>query len=171
MDLALLVLRLVVGGLIAAHGLGKLAGWFGAGYGLRGTAGYLAGFGFRPGMFWALVVGVTEALAGLLLAAGLVTPLAGAAIAATMFVAARTDHGGKGPWIFNGGWEHVLTNAAIALALAGTGPGRYSVDRALGLGLDGVGYLAAAILLALVAAGATLALRGSRAGVLTPSES
>jgi len=173
MDLALLVVRLVVGGLIAAHGLGKLAGWFRAGYGLRGTAGYLEGFGFRPGLFWAVVVGVTETAAGLLFAAGLVTPLAGAAVAGTMFVAARTDHGGKGPWIFNGGWEHVLTNAAIALALVGTGPGRYSVDHAFGLDLDGPGYFGAALLLALVSAGATLALRGSRvpAGASTVVES
>jgi putative oxidoreductase len=81
-----------------------------------------------------------------------------------MFVAARTDHGGKGPWIFNGGWEHVVTNAAVALALAGTGPGRFSIDRALGLDLGGAGYLGAALVLALVSAGATLAVRGG----LTP---
>lgn len=161
MDLALLVLRLVVGGLVAAHGLGKLGGWFKAGYGLKGTAGYLEGFGFRPGMFWAVVVGLTETLGGLALAAGLVTPLAGATIAGTMFVAARTDHGGKGPWIFNGGWEHVLTNAVAALAIVGTGPGRYSLDQALGWDLAGIGYLWAALGLALVSAAATLALRGA----------
>jgi putative oxidoreductase len=160
MDTALLVLRLVVGSLIAAHGLGKLGGWFKAGYGLSGTAGYLEGFGFRPGRFWAIVVGITETLAGLLLAAGLLTPLAGAAVAGTMFVAARTDHGGKGPWIFNGGWEHVVTNATVGLALAGTGPGRFSIDRALGLDLGGAGYLGAALVLALVTAVATLTVRG-----------
>ncbi|MGH7128767.1 MAG: DoxX family protein [Planctomycetaceae bacterium] len=169
MDLALLVLRLVVGGLVAAHGLGKLAGWLRAGYGLRGTAGYLEGFGFRPGTFWAIVVGLTEAAAGIALVAGLLTPLAGAAIAGTMFVAARTDHGGKGPWIFNGGWEHVLTNAAAALAVVGVGPGRYSMDRALGLDLAGTGYFWAALGLALVTAGATLAVRGNRASGLAGS--
>ncbi|HKA68564.1 MAG TPA: DoxX family protein [Actinomycetes bacterium] len=160
MDLALLMLRLVVGGLVTAHGLGKLGGWFKAGYGLKGTAGYLEGFGFRPGMFWAVVVGLTETLGGLALAAGLITPLAGATIAGTMFVAARTDHGGKGPWIFNGGWEHVLTNAAAALAVVGTGPGRYSLDRALGWDLAGAGYFWAALALALLTAAATLVLRG-----------
>src|SRR5262245_39990827 len=160
MDTALLVLRLVVGSLIAAHGLGKLGGWFKAGYGLDGTAGYLEGFGFRPGRFWAIVVGITETSAGLLLATGFLTPLAGAAVAGTMFVAARTDHGGKGPWIFNGGWEHVVTNAAVGLALAGTGPGRFSIDRALGLDLASAGYFGAALALALVSAGATLAVRG-----------
>ena len=162
MDTALLVLRLVVGLLIAAHGLGKLGGWFKAGYGLSGTAGYLEGFGFRPGRFWAIVVGVIETSAGLLLAMGLLTPLAGAAVAGTMFVAARTDHGGKGPWIFNGGWEHVVTNAAVGLALAGTGPGRYSIDTALGLDVGGANYLGAALALALVTAGVTLGMRGAR---------
>jgi putative oxidoreductase len=150
----------VVGSLIVAHGLGKLGGWFKAGYGLDGTAGYLEGFGFRPGRFWAIVVGVTETSAGLLLATGFLTPLAGAAVAGTMFVAARTDHGGKGPWIFNGGWEHVVTNAAVGLALAGSGPGRFSIDRALGLDLASAGYFGAALALALVSAGATLAGRG-----------
>jgi putative oxidoreductase len=155
----------VVGSLVAAHGLGKLGGWFKAGYGLSGTAGYLEGFGFRPGRFWAVVVGISESSAGLLLAIGLLTPLAGAAVAGTMFVAARTDHRGKGPWIFNGGWEHVMTNAAVALALAGIGPGRYSIDRALGLDFGGGEYLGAALVLALVAAGATLALRSDREAV------
>jgi putative oxidoreductase len=157
MDTALLVLRLVVGSLIAAHGLGKLGGWFKAGYGLSGTAGYLEGFGFRPGRFWAIVVGITETLAGLLLAAGLLTPLAGAAVAGTMLVAARTDHAGKGPWIFNGGWEHVVTNASIALTLAGTGPGRYALDHTLGFNLAGGRYLVAATVTAVLAAAATLA--------------
>ena len=159
MDLALLLVRLVVGVFLVGHGLGKLTGAFGGGYGVAGTAGYLEGFGFRPGRFWAFVVGVTELAAGLLLGLGLLTPLAGAAIAGTMLVAARTDHLGKGPWIFNGGWEHVVTNAAIGVALAGTGPGRYSLDHELGLDLAGGGYLLAAAVAALVSAGATLTVK------------
>jgi putative oxidoreductase len=158
MDLALLIIRLVVGGLVAAHGLGKLAGWFGAGFGLAGTAQYLEGFGFRPGWLWAIVAGMTETVGGLLLASGALTPLAGAAIGGTMLVAARTDHAGKGPWIFNGGWEYVTTNATVGLAIAGVGPGRLSVDRAAGLDLDGAGWLAAAAALAVLAAAMTLAL-------------
>lgn len=159
MDLALLIIRLVVGGLVAAHGLGKLAGWFNAGFGLAGTAHYLEGLGFRPGRLWAIVAGLTETAGGMLLAGGALTPLAGAAIAGTMLVAAATDHAGKGPWIFNGGWEHVATNAAIALAIVGTGPGRLSLDRALGLDLAGIGWLGATAALATACALATLTLR------------
>lgn len=158
MDLALLIIRLVVGGLVAAHGFGKLAGWFGAGFGLAGTAQYLEGFGFRPGRLWAIVAGTTEAVGGVLLASGALTPLAGAAIAGTMLVAARTDHAGKGPWIFNGGWEHVTTNATVALAIVGTGPGRFSIDEVAGLELDGAAWLVGAAALAITAGALTLTL-------------
>jgi hypothetical protein len=58
-------------------------------------------------------------------------------------------------WIFNGSWEHVVTNAAIGVAMAGTDPGRHSLDHELGPALAGGGYLVAAAAAALVSAGAT----------------
>src|SRR5919199_836875 len=80
-DLGLLVLRLVVGGLLAGHGAQKLFGWFG-GFGLLGTGGYLASLGFRPGVVFAALAGLAEVVGGLLLvaAAGTETGLAAAGV-------------------------------------------------------------------------------------------
>jgi len=162
MDTALLLIRLAIGLLLAAHGLQKLAGWFG-GYGLAGTGGYLEGFGFRHGRFWAAVAGSSEFFGGALFALGLLTPLAGAAIAGTMLVAARTDHKGKGPWIFNGGWEYVLVNAVVTSAVGIAGPGEFSLDHVLDVAPHGSEWGWAAAAGAIVVAVATLGWR--RAGV------
>lgn len=147
MDLGLLVLRGAVGPLMAAHGAGKLFGWFGAGYGVEGTAGYLESLGFRPGKRYAILAGATELVGGVGLTLGLATPLASAATIGQMIAAARTAHAGKGLWVTDGGAEYPLTIAAIAAALGHTGPGKYSVDAALGL--DRHGFLPGAIALAL----------------------
>src|SRR4029450_10623996 len=66
MDIGLLLLRLVVGLTVAAHGGQKLFGWFG-GYGLAGTGGWLESIGFRPGKLQAAVAGGAEFVGGLLL--------------------------------------------------------------------------------------------------------
>lgn len=156
MDLGLLVLRGAVGPLMAAHGAGKLFGWFGAGYGVAGTAGYLESLGFRPGRRYALLAGATELVGGLGLALGAATPLASAATIGQMVTAARTAHAGKGLWVTDGGAEYPLTIAAISAALAHTGPGKYSVDGALGI--DRHGFLPGAAALALGLGAAQLAL-------------
>jgi putative oxidoreductase len=154
MDIGLLLLRVVIGLLLAGHGAQKLFGWFG-GHGLDGTGGFFHALGYRPGKRWATVAGLSEFLGGLLLAVGLFTPLAAAAIIGTMFNAAVSVHAKKGPWITDGGWEYTLVLAASAAALAFTGAGAVSVDYALGLDLDGAGWGIAAIALALVAGIAT----------------
>jgi putative oxidoreductase len=97
-----------------------------------------------------------ELLGGTLLGLGLVIPLGAAIVAATMLVAARTDHRGKGWFIAGSGSEYVVTNAVIAIAIAAVGGGRYSLDSALGLDARGLGWGLAAALAALVAAGAVL---------------
>ena len=159
MDTGLLIVRVVVGTLLVGHGLQKLAGWFG-GYGLRGTGGYLeSSFGFRPGLFWAVVAGVAEAGGGLLLGLGLFTPLGAVAVAGTMVVAMRTDHAGKGPWYFNGGWEYNLVLIALALQLAFGGPGEASLDHALDWDLSGIGWGVAATAATLASAVVTMASR------------
>ena len=68
-SVGLLVLRLVVGLVMAAHGSQKLFGWFG-GHGLAGTGGFFEMIGFKPGRFFALLAGTTEVVSGLLIAAG-----------------------------------------------------------------------------------------------------
>lgn len=163
MSTGLLITRLVVGALFAMHGSGKLFGWFRAGFGVAGTAGYLEGFGFRPGRQFAILVGSSEIAAGLMFGSGFLTPLAAGIIVGVMVTAARTDHAGKGPWIFNGGWEFVLTLGTVAVATAITGPGDASLDAALGLQLDGPRWAVAALVVGLLGAGAALATRGSAA--------
>jgi putative oxidoreductase len=153
MSTGLLILRLVIGLVLAGHGAQKLFGSFG-GYGIAGTGGWLASIGFRPGKQMAVLTGLAELLGGLALAIGLLTPLAAAAVIGTMTVAAWT-HSANGLWGTNGGYELPLINTAAAAALAFTGAGAYSLDNALGL-TWGNGWAIGAIALALVAAGVAI---------------
>jgi putative oxidoreductase len=93
MEIGLLLIHVTFGLLLAGHGAQKLFGILG-GYGLEGTGGYMESFGLRPGKLFAALAGAAELGGGLLLAAGLATPLAAALIASTMIVAAFTDHRG-----------------------------------------------------------------------------
>jgi putative oxidoreductase len=158
MQIGLLLIHAVIGALLAGHGAQKLFGVFG-GYGLEGTGGYMEGFGLRPGKLFAAAAGTAELLGGLLLAVGLFTPLAAALIAATMFVAARTDHAGKGLWIFNGGAEYVLTVSAVAIGLAFNGAGAWSLDAVIGWHVAGLGWGLGAFGVALGGGASVFALR------------
>lgn len=137
MDIGLLILRLVVGGLFIGHGTQKLFGWFG-GYGLDGTGGWYDSIGHRPGRRMAAVAGSAEAGGGLLLVLGLITPLGSAAIIGMMVAAIMSVHIEKGLWNSNGGLEFPLVMATAALALAMVGPGSISLDEALDLANGGV---------------------------------
>jgi putative oxidoreductase len=130
MSAGLLLLRVVVGATMSGHGAQKLFGWFG-GPGPHGTKGMLAKLGFPAATPLALIVGLSEA-AGLLLALGLVTPLASLALAVVMLVAIATVHWSKGFWNTAGGYEFPLVILTVAVAIAATGPGRFSLDRAIG---------------------------------------
>jgi putative oxidoreductase len=132
-DLALLMVRLIVGLTIAAHGAQKLFGWFG-GPGLRGTSGWLASMGLRAASFWALMAGVSEFGGGVVLALGLLSPFGSLGIIAAMVMAIILAHW---PRFFasNQGMEYplVLLGGAVAAALSGSGT--YSLDGLLGLTL------------------------------------
>ena len=149
MSIGLLILRLVVGLTLAAHGAQKLFGWFG-GYGLAGTGQFLEQLGFRPGRLHAAQAGIAETVGGLLLALGLLTPAAGAAVVAVMLVAAVSVHLKGGFFAQGGGYEYTLVLGAAALALAFTGPGAISLDQALGITWSGetwgLGALAAGLI-------------------------
>ena len=129
MSYGLLIVRVVLGGTMAAHGSQKLFGWFGGG-GPRGTAGFFAGLGFRAPLAMALLVGAGELGGGLLLALGLVTPLAALAIGTVMVTAVSTVHWKHGFFAGNGGYEFNLLISAVATGIAATGPGRFSLDAA-----------------------------------------
>jgi putative oxidoreductase len=158
MDLGLLIVRLVIGITLAAHGSQKLRGWFG-GYGIAGTGSFLEQLGFRPGRLHAALAGIAEMGGGLLLAAGLFTPLAAAAILGVMVVAVGSVHWSKGFFVHNGGFEFNLALAAGALAVAFTGPGAISLDRALGLSWSGNSWGLIALVLGLFAGAGELLTR------------
>ncbi len=131
-DLGLLLLRLTQGGLFAGHGSQKLFGWFG-GYGLKGTAGWVESLGLRPGSWWAPAAAISEFGGGVLNALGLFHPLGPIGIIASMSMATAKVHWGKPIWVTAGGAELPVTDITIALALMLTGPGRCSLDYALGI--------------------------------------
>ena len=156
MDTGLLIVRLVFGALLIGHGAQKLFGWFG-GHGLDGTGGFFHSLGFRPGRAMAVVAGLSEAGGGLLLALGLLTPLAGAVIVGTLLVAASV-HIEKGLWGSNGGYETAFLYAVLAGAVSVAGPGSVSLDRAFGIDDSwSVGLGLAAIAVGLLSGAAIIA--------------
>ena len=153
MSLGILLLRLVVGLTLAAHGSQKLFGWFG-GYGLDGTGQFMESLGFRPGRRHALAAGLVELSGGLLLALGLWTPLGASLIASVMLVAAMTVHGKNGFFAASGGYEFNLVLGAAALSIAFSGPGALSLDAVVGDVPAGVAWgVGAAVVAALGAIG------------------
>ncbi|WP_017934919.1 DoxX family protein [Nocardioides sp. Iso805N] len=133
LDLGLLIIRVALGCMLCAHGWNKI---FGSG-GLRGTAGWFEALGLRPGWLHARLAAGTEIGAGLLMTLGLLTGLAATGFVGLMLVAALTDHHGKGFFVFKGGWEYVALVALVAIGLAATGPGAWSLDHALSLTVSG----------------------------------
>ena len=131
-DLALLMLRVVTGGLLLGHGAQKLFGSFG-GRGLDGTAARLETMGLRPGMLWATGAGLAEFVGGLLTLLGLGGPIGSILTSTSMKMSTFKEHSGKPIWASAGGAELPVTNATIGSALIMTGPGRYSLDRLFGI--------------------------------------
>ncbi|HEX7614549.1 MAG TPA: DoxX family protein [Thermoanaerobaculia bacterium] len=132
MDTGLLILRLVLGLLMAAHGAQKLLGWFG-GPGLAGASGMFESLGFRPGRLFAVAAAGSEIGSGLLMALGLLGPVGPALMLSVMVVAAVSVHAPNGLFAAKNGIEMPLLYGVGAAALALTGPGRYSLDALLGL--------------------------------------
>ena len=132
MAIALLIVRVILGLGIAAHGVQKLFGWF-EGHGLKGTGGFFESLGFRPGTLFALAAGVGETLGGVLALLGLGGPIGAALIIAVMLTAILSVHLGHGFFAAKHGSELPLLYIAGALALVFSGAGPYSLDELLGL--------------------------------------
>jgi len=130
---ALLLVRVVVGIVMIAHGLNH---WRGGGR-IEGTARWFSGLGLRHGRLQAWMSVGTEIGAGLLLVIGLLTPLACAAVISVMLIAGVLAHRRNGFFVFKDGYEYVLVLAVVSVALAMLGPGRLSVDAAGGIGITG----------------------------------
>lgn len=143
-NLALLILRVVVGLTLAAHGWNKFTG----GGKIPGTGRWFDSIGMRPGRLNAYLAASTELGAGLLLAVGLLHSLAAAGVIGVMTVAGWTSHRSNGFFIIKEGWEYVFVLAAMSLVTAILGPGSWSVDDALGIAddLDGMTGLWIALL-------------------------
>jgi putative oxidoreductase len=144
MNIGRVLARLTIGGLFIGHGTQKLFGWF-EGPGIEGTTGMMDKLEMRPPRENALAVGVAETAGGALLALGALMPVAGATLTGTMATALRKVHLEKGLWNTSGGYEFNLTLIAAAIALIDAGPGRPSVDEALGLKLKGGGWALAGL--------------------------
>ena len=163
MALALLVIRVVVGLLFVGHGAQKLFGVLG-GRGLEGTAGMFDAIGLRPGHTHARAAGTAELAGVALLALGLLTPVGAALVIAVMVAAIVTVHLPKGIWNTDGGYEYHLVVVSGAFALAGAGPGAWSLDEALGIDWSSAGWALAALAAGLIGGlGAVISGRMTRA--------
>jgi len=132
LDLGFLLARVLVGLFMAAHGAQKLFGWFG-GHGLAGTGQFFAQLGFQPARLFALAAGLGEFTSGLLIAAGFLGPIGPALLISVMLVAILTVHWRNGLFAAANGIEVPFLYSVAAVRFAMTGPGRYSLDSALGL--------------------------------------
>ena len=143
MAYGLLMLRIVVGVIFVGHGAQKLFGSFNGG-GTEGTTQFFATVGYRRPALMAVVAGLAEFVGGLLLISGLLTPLASLLIATVMLNAIVTVVLPKG---FLGGWEFEFMLLTVVIALAATGPGRISLDRAIGWSdnITGIAWASAAL--------------------------
>ncbi|MEJ7584819.1 MAG: DoxX family protein [Acidimicrobiales bacterium] len=137
----LLLIRVVLGLTLAAHGYNK---FFGGGR-IAGTARWFDSMGMKPnGRIHAILAATTEVGSGLLFAVGLLTPLAAAGFVGVMVVAGWT-HRDNGFFIVKDGWEYNLVLSVVPVGVATIGAGRYSLDHALDLDFSPtVGFLIAA---------------------------
>ena len=128
----LLIGRLVLGLIMAAHGTQKLFGWFG-GYGLNATGEFFVQLGFAPGRLFAFAASAGELASGLLVALGFLGPVGPALMLSVMIVAAGSVHWEHGLFAASNGIELPLLYAAGAVGIGLAGPGPWSLDAFLGL--------------------------------------
>jgi len=136
--------RITIGLLFVGHGTQKLFGWFGGG-GPEGTGQFFEQVGLKPGKRHALAAGAAEAGGGLAFALGAATPAGAAAISGSMITAIKTVHWEKGIWTTAGGYEYNLVLLAGVFSLTENGPGKWSIDGALGRARWGTGWALAAL--------------------------
>ena len=125
-DVALLVARVAIGFILVAHGWQKFNEFT-----LDGTAAAFGDMGVPAPAAAALFAAVVELVGGLLLIAGLLTPIAAGLNALNLLGAFVIVHVGNGVFVDNGGSELVLALIAGLLVIGVLGAGRYSVDELL----------------------------------------
>lgn len=137
-DLAMFIFRAGIGAVMLAHGINHVIG----GGKIEGTAGWFGSMGMRPPMVQAWLASITEIGAGILLILGLLTPFGAAGVVGVMTVAWIINHRSNGFFIFSPGegWEYVMTLLLCGIVLGALGPARWSLDHALGLDEDFLGW-------------------------------
>ncbi len=149
MNIALLILRLVVGLTLTGHGVQKLFGWFG-GPGLTRLRQGFEKQGYKPVWLWISLAILGEVGGGISVALGFLTPLGAAGIFGAMFMAMFKSHWKNGFWLQKGGYEYTLVLLAASIAIGLVGPGSYALDTLFGIVLPEAllfGVLAVAALL------------------------
>ena len=168
LDVGLLVLRLGFAALLFGHSTQKLFGWFRGG-GPAGAGAMFETWGFRPGPTLAVVAGTCELVGAASVAFGFLT-VGGCAVLIGTMIVASSPAARNGLWAHLGGNEVPVVYAFLAVVLAFTGPGRYSLDHAFGLtGLSGLGWAIAAVVVGVAAAVPMLLRR--RAALSSPQPS
>ena len=130
-DVGILVIRALLGVVMFMHGAQKLLGWFG-GYGINGTALFMEEAGFRPGVGFAAVIGLSELAGGVLLIFGLFTPFGAAAVLASMLLAIASVQIKNRFLTIATELELPVIYAVSAVGIAFTGGGAFSLDAILG---------------------------------------
>jgi putative oxidoreductase len=125
-DMAILVLRLALGFMFAAHGLQKAFGLFG-GPGIGGFSEMLSGLGFKPSLIWAYVAAYAELVGGLLLVFGFLTRGAACVLLILIVVAALKVHLSKGFFLAQGGFEYTFIISSVCVVLILLGPGKFTL--------------------------------------------
>lgn len=153
LNFGLLLVRVVVGPILAFHGYAKIF----RGGRLDGTARWFDGLGMRPGHVHARLAAAGELASGTCFALGLLTSFAALGFVGLMAVAVWTVHKGSGLLVFQNGWEYNVVLAAIAVSVATMGPGEWSLDNALGVDLNGPAGFVISLVGGLVVAAGLLA--------------
>ena len=169
MDTGMFIIRVVFGLAIASHGAQKLFSGFG-GYGIKKTGGFFEALGFRPGTVFATAAGLSEMGGGLLITAGLLTPIGAAAVLSAMLVAIFSVHVKNGFFAAGNGIELPFLYAVAAVGIALTGGGAISLDGLLGLNFLTEPYVIASLLV-IAAFGSAVTLSTRRGIIAEPSKS
>lgn len=160
-DLALTVVRVAVGLVLAGHGAQKVFGAF-EGPGLERWHGAVASMGFAQPRVMGTLAAFVEFFGGLMLAVGFLTPIVAALLAIDMVVAIIKVHWSKGMWVTKGGYEYALVLFVVLVLLGLVRPSVYSVDAVLGFGGGALLFLVVLVVGGLVTAAAGMAAQGAR---------
>jgi putative oxidoreductase len=145
---ALLLLRVMLGGIMVAHGLQKLLGWF-DGPGYQAVQHMFGALGFQPARLWVWLTLLGELGGGFSVVFGLLTPLGAAGILGVMVMAVRT-HWKSGFFALKGGFEYPLALALVSIVIGIAGPGAYALDPLLKIALPEVALFAGLALAAVL---------------------